>query len=39
MLRFMDNLNEQRRTIDARLAKSEADFKKGRTLGSFSTAE
>ena len=29
----------QRRAIDARLAKSEADFKAGRTHGPFNTAD
>src|ERR1022692_4498516 len=29
----------QRRAIDARLAKSEADFKAGRTQGPFNTAD
>ena len=30
---------EQRRIIDARLAESEEDFKKGRTFGPFDTAD
>ena len=32
-------LAQQRRMIDARLAKSDEDLKRGRTFGPFNTAE